>query len=278
MVIPWEKRIGVYNMGKYIYKITNKINGKSYIGQAFDYKKRWKEHINHKAYAIGAALELYGVENFDFSIIEYANNYNDREKYYIKYYNTFRNGYNLTLGGEDGQRPQYDYKEIEQIKILLKSQLTLAEISAKTRHSIGFLININYGRIYNDETETYPLSSTSMKLLTQEEVYFIEELIMDNPQWPLKRIAEKTGRSKSTIEKINHGKHNFSSERTFPVRKKNSQVTVEEFNQIVDVIKYTKYSQQEIANLFQRNFETINFINHGKHRLSHLYVAKYPIR
>lgn len=84
-------------MGKYIYKITNKINGKSYIGQAFDYKKRWKEHINHKAYAIGAALELYGVENFDFSIIEYTNNYNDREKYYIKYYNTFRNGYNLTL-------------------------------------------------------------------------------------------------------------------------------------------------------------------------------------
>lgn len=56
-----------------IYKITNKINNKSYIGQSKDICVRWKQHIKHSkdcfyTNAIYLAIRKYGLENFDFSI------------------------------------------------------------------------------------------------------------------------------------------------------------------------------------------------------------------
>lgn len=73
-------------MEKYIYKITNLINGKSYIGQTNDYKRRFREH-REKNYEksdklLYKAFDKYGIENFSFEVIEdKTSNYNDREKY-----------------------------------------------------------------------------------------------------------------------------------------------------------------------------------------------------
>lgn len=73
-------------MEKYIYKITNLINGKSYIGQTNDYKRRFREH-REKNYKesdklLYKAFDKYGIENFSFEVIEDKTpNYNDREKY-----------------------------------------------------------------------------------------------------------------------------------------------------------------------------------------------------
>ena len=61
-------------MEKYIYKITNKINGLSYIGQAKDYKKRFSDH---RAMMYGKepekklykAFQQFGLENFTFELI-----------------------------------------------------------------------------------------------------------------------------------------------------------------------------------------------------------------
>ena len=99
-----------------IYKITNKINGKIYIGQSINIERRWQQHIyeakncNQVAsqYAIHKAFQKYGVENFIFEIIELTSSQtlNDREKYWIKYYNTYNNGYNETQGGNTGPRLQ----------------------------------------------------------------------------------------------------------------------------------------------------------------------------
>lgn len=92
----------------YIYKITNKLNQKMYIGKTdhINPQKRWSEHKsdaknpnrNHRA--LYKALNKYGVENFDFEIIEETDNPEEREVYYIQYYNTYHNGYNETLGGD----------------------------------------------------------------------------------------------------------------------------------------------------------------------------------
>ena len=99
-----------------LYKITNKINGKIYIGQSINIERRWQQHIyeakncNQVAsqYAIHKAFQKYGVENFIFEIIELTSSQtlNDREKYWIKYYNTYNNGYNETQGGNTGPRLQ----------------------------------------------------------------------------------------------------------------------------------------------------------------------------
>lgn len=88
-----------------IYKITNKINGKSYIGQSIDIERRWKEHrrsIGLNKNSLYLDFEKYGIDNFTFEILEECATemLNEREHYWIEYYDTYNNGYNLTQGGD----------------------------------------------------------------------------------------------------------------------------------------------------------------------------------
>lgn len=91
-----------------IYKITNKINGKSYIGKSKEelFERRMYRHRTMEYDGIlTKAIKKYGVNNFISEIIEDCipdNLSNDREKYWIKFHNTFNNGYNATRGGDGG--------------------------------------------------------------------------------------------------------------------------------------------------------------------------------
>lgn len=95
----------------FIYKITNKINNKVYIGKTKynNPQKRFKEHINDskkdrcKHRPLYRAFNKYGIENFIFEILENIvnNKLEDREIYYIEKYNSFGDdGYNATKGGD----------------------------------------------------------------------------------------------------------------------------------------------------------------------------------
>lgn len=91
-----------------IYKFTNKFNGQSYIGQSIHIEQRYKEHLNEiqntrlqtKWYN---AVRKYGIENFTFEILEECepNQLNEREIYWISFYDSFNNGYNSTPGGQE---------------------------------------------------------------------------------------------------------------------------------------------------------------------------------
>lgn len=89
-----------------IYKITNLINGKVYIGQSLDIHTRWNTHKNKNTWgknqAIYKAFKKYGIENFEFSIIELCDEkeLNEKEIFYIELYDSFNKGYNMTLGGK----------------------------------------------------------------------------------------------------------------------------------------------------------------------------------
>lgn len=87
-----------------IYKITNIINFKPYVGQSVDIQDRWHQHKynNTKDSAIHKAIKKYGIKNFIFEILEECprEQLNEREKYWIAYYDSFYNGYNETLGGD----------------------------------------------------------------------------------------------------------------------------------------------------------------------------------
>lgn len=95
-----------------IYKITNTINGKSYIGQSIDISLRWEKHkyeaynSNQKSYnfPLNRAIRKYNIENFTLDIIEECPKelLDEREKYWINYYGTFYEGYNATQGGDTG--------------------------------------------------------------------------------------------------------------------------------------------------------------------------------
>lgn len=86
-----------------IYKITNTINGKIYIGCSKEIEKRWKAHITKKRPGVGKAIQKYGKENFTFEVILQCPNmcFSYWEKYYIAKYNCISpKGYNLSVGGE----------------------------------------------------------------------------------------------------------------------------------------------------------------------------------
>ena len=90
-----------------IYKIQNKQNGKIYIGQSNDVERRIKEHCSSSRYLqsripVDKAIHKYGKDNFTYEIIEECTveELNDKETYWILYYDCVKNGYNCNIGGE----------------------------------------------------------------------------------------------------------------------------------------------------------------------------------
>lgn len=85
-----------------IYKITNKINGNSYIGQSIDIKRRFSEHrciSKESNISLKKAFSKYGKENFEFEILEEckANELDKKEMYYIE---LLKPKYNRDSGGK----------------------------------------------------------------------------------------------------------------------------------------------------------------------------------
>jgi group I intron endonuclease len=95
----------------YIYKITNIVNSKNYIGQTrSSIQERWRQHLREADndrvdYPLYMAMRKYGQDNFEINLVEEVPDYelNDRETYWINYYNSYignGEGYNCTYGGE----------------------------------------------------------------------------------------------------------------------------------------------------------------------------------
>ncbi len=85
-----------------IYKITNLINGKFYIGQSVDIKRRFNEHRNPKrkgCKSLSLAIEKYGVNNFSFDVVELCDE-SDLIKLEMKYISELKPQYNRCKGGK----------------------------------------------------------------------------------------------------------------------------------------------------------------------------------
>ena len=92
-----------------IYKIVNKINNKIYIGQSINIEERFKQHkrsLNkYFKYPLYNAFRKYGIENFEFVVLEWIKNrydLNEREQYWLDYYQSYNKdfGYNIALGAK----------------------------------------------------------------------------------------------------------------------------------------------------------------------------------
>lgn len=128
----------------YIYVITNKINGKKYVGKtARTIEERWKEHIKNskikkfdKMCPLYSAINKYGIENFTIEQIEECSYemLNEREKYWINELDTYSKAYNATRGG-DGHI-LYDYKEIADKYLELGSIKATAQYIGCSRDTV----------------------------------------------------------------------------------------------------------------------------------------------
>lgn len=99
----------------YIYQITNDINGKIYIGKTeFSLEKRFKEHCQdafrerNEKRPLYAAMRKYGIEHFHIELLEETDNPEERETFWIEEKQSFKFGYNATLGGDGKKLIDYD--------------------------------------------------------------------------------------------------------------------------------------------------------------------------
>ena len=121
----------------YIYKITNLVNNKTYVGKtSSSIEERFKEHIRDsrkercEKRPLYDAFNKYGVENFFIEEIEEVENdeiASEREIYWINFLRSYigfedSNGYNATLGGDS--KRYYNYEELS------KAYLELGTVKA----------------------------------------------------------------------------------------------------------------------------------------------------
>lgn len=147
-----------------IYKITNKINGKVYIGQTIqtlnsrknEHKKMVRKKTNLPLYN---AINKYGEENFSIIQIDEADSseeLNVKEQYYIKHYNSMSpNGYNLTSGGAG----TFNYKHTKEDKARM-SQLKKGMFKGKD--------NPFYGKYHTEEQKAKWCRERKGKKLSEE--------------------------------------------------------------------------------------------------------------
>lgn len=129
--------IGAIKMEYIIYMHTNTLNDKKYIGQTvLKLEERWRKgngYINQPKFY--RAIKKYGWEVFKHTILEICNSREEanlREQYWIDYYNSIKNGYNVSQGGAI---PQYFCKavyQLDQFKNILAVFSSTREAERKT--------------------------------------------------------------------------------------------------------------------------------------------------
>lgn len=155
-----------------IYKIENLITHHVYIGQSVDIISRWRRHKDdykkgEKDYPLYQAIRKYGIENFSFEVIEEClrSQLDEREQYWIKYYDSYYNGYNQTLGGQ-GASGHGIFLNKETVS-LIRQELLIGE---KTNSEIGQIFGvsentisgINTGYYWREDDIDYPIRKTNI--------------------------------------------------------------------------------------------------------------------
>lgn len=280
---------------KDIYKITNNINGKIYIGQAKNSKNRFYSHCkaSSKNCLIDLAIQKYGKENFTLEVIEsQISNYNEQEKYWIKILNTkVPNGYNITDGGEE---PPIFYG-IHHPNASIKSQdvldhiifdLTFSSdsyniIAERYKTNKKTVMGINNGVRYYNPNLRYPLRAIKNinGKLTEEDIdNIIEELKYSYDTNT--NIGNHYGVSEATIRHINSGIAHHRDDLLYPIRPidaARSKLTYDEIMEIAYALSNTDISIRQLAKKYDVSRSTIQNINLGS-KIYFRRELKYPLR
>lgn len=190
-----------------VYKATNKIDGKCYVGQTKrTIEIRIKEHEKQcKNYLFYRAIEKHGIENFEWEILcecETREELNEKEKYYIKLLNSNSNGefgYNLTKGGE----------------WVLMSEETKEKIRKTRKERIGYKLSEEHkknigksgiGRVVSEETrEKIRKKLKGQKHTESRTLKIIEKISKPIFQYDLNGIFIKEWKSAKEASKFGFG-------------------------------------------------------------------------
>lgn len=131
----------------FIYRLYNKISNKSYIGQTKrTVQERWYEHLHkekHFKTKLANAIKKYKSDDWKVQTLEICNNnlLNQRQQYWINYYDTFNNGYNSTIGGEGCVR--LDYQIIIAQALNNIDIYTISKLNNTSPQTIKYILDAN---------------------------------------------------------------------------------------------------------------------------------------
>ncbi len=170
----------------YIYKYTNKINGKIYVGITYDIALRKKSHKNGRKSVISRAIKKYGESCFNFEILKEVEDRNaayQHEIYFIDHFNSFTNGYNCTLGGEGcigicGEQASGAKLSNDDAKFILKSKLSNIKISKMFGISPTTIMNLRQRTTWKFLPTTLPNSGYDNDSIKYDEI--IKENIVND--------------------------------------------------------------------------------------------------
>lgn len=262
-----------------IYKITNKINSKVYIGQSEDLERRIKSHkilLNRNAHCnihLQNAWNKYKEDNFIFEIIYIANeneNINLLEQEYISKYQSFNQnyGYNLTTGGEGyklseeikqkisvskrGKLSLLTEDDVRHIKMALYCLMDRKELMEKYNISRKVLTQIATGKNF---TYIIPEYNDAIHNLKQRLITERNDFILDcyTNGMKISEISYKYNFTRSVVEKVIYKSKEYQPQ--YDKRKTNQETEfkiVKDFKQGVSI--------KNLANKYKVSYTTINCI------------------
>lgn len=136
-----------------IYKATNLINGKIYIGFDSNWPQRMWEHKSPSNYKTGKhkfyrALRKYGINNFHWEVIYQSQDKQHcltiMEPFFIKEFDSYKCGYNSTLGGEG----MFGYKHTSDFFLKKRKPITINGITYTSRSEAKQKLNVCWRSIY----------------------------------------------------------------------------------------------------------------------------------
>ena len=266
-----------------IYIIKNKINNKVYIGQSVDIMCRWYAHKNsakgksQDSYTkIHTAMNKLGIDNFYIEILEECeySKLDEREIYWIDFFNSYKNGYNMTLGrdsnrGESNGRHLLVEEQVIEIRLAYGNKIPFREVYNKYK---GVISKRGLQKVWHFETWKHILpevyteenriwhatmakanvdgnkklgKNNKERACNEEEILKMRELRKKGLSYT--RISEITGRSASTIRKYCLFQECPSDHKFFnSVRVKNIETGLV-FDSMTEAAKWAKTSYKIIS-------------------------------
>ena len=248
-----------------VYLVTNITNGKQYVGKTVQsVNKRKYHHIynvnNGSQYHFHRAIRKYGKSNFIWESIFTANNeetLNKKEIEFIEKYGTYKNGYNMTLGGEGTSGFTLSKESREKLRIAMLGR-KLAPISDEVKLKLSIAQ-------WGENSRTVKITEKDARNIIFKLIKGVsKQLLADKYDLNIQSIYDIQYRKTWKHIKLSKRLEQKLKESTTDILYNNNyKLTTKDVKEIKDLIKNTLFSNIDISKFYSINRRTVYDIRYG---------------